>query len=92
MPKEPTGYEIVVETNDNVIPVDGLYDDLDEMLAAAKPLIFGLQDEQDVGSWKVYVLPHWCTDRAKCDCWDITTEKPVAEFRGMTIADLAKGT
>lgn len=87
-PRQPTWYEIVVETHDKIIPTDGGYQNLDEMLASAKELIVALRAEQDVGSWKVFLLPHWCEDRSTCECWDLNDVKPAAEYRGTTIDDL----
>jgi hypothetical protein len=88
--KVPSGkpwYEIVVTVNDKeVYLVTEIHDDPLGAIQEATDLIVALKEEQDVGSWSVTVLPHWC-DKNDCECSKYRrSEIPQALFKGMTLA------
>lgn len=64
-------------------------DTYDEAIKEAEQLVRDLLDDQDIGAWKVTVLPHWCSRNADCECsqWR-EHEKPYGEWKGMTLDDM----
>lgn len=82
---EPLWYEVTVEAGGRHIETF-VTDDFEEALADALDLTKGHMEEQDLGSWKVLLLPHWCDQNGDCECavYHVTL-RPFAEYMGMTI-------
>ena len=83
----PTWYELFITAN-------GKYQEFDEVefpspvkvIEEAKRLVVELDQEMDVGSWEVRLLPHWCERGGPCPCDVMRTEtRPYAEYKGMVL-------